>query len=82
MPDLSGYQSREEVYTILTKVRSDDKPKSLSNQAGQVWSFAGLIQQGDLVILPLKTRSAIAIASKSMAWATYWPWKLPPLSTS
>jgi len=59
--DLSGVRSRDEVRGVLAVARPDDKPKSLLNQASQLWAFVGRIRQGDLVVLPLKKRSAIAI---------------------
>lgn len=61
VPDLSGVRSRDEVKDVLAVARPDDKPKSLLTQASQLWAFVGRIQQGDLVVLPLKKRSAIAI---------------------
>jgi restriction system protein len=61
MPSLSGYHSRDAIKAELALRRPDDKPKSLLNQASQLWSFVQGIQLDDLVVLPLKRRSAIAI---------------------
>lgn len=61
VPDLSKVQSRDEVLAVLTEACPDDKPKRLLNQASQLWAFVGRIRHGDLIALPLKTRSAVAI---------------------
>lgn len=61
MPDLSGIKTKQELYELLEKVYPDEKPKTLLNWQRQIWSFFKEIQQGDLIALPLKTRSAIAI---------------------
>jgi restriction system protein len=61
LPDLSGVSSREEIAELLRARHSEAKPKTLTNWASQVWTFVGKIQPGDLIVLPLKRRSAIAI---------------------
>lgn len=61
LPDLSGVSSREEIEELLRARHSEAKPKALTNWASQVWTFVGKIQPGDLIVLPLKRRSAIAI---------------------
>ena len=52
---------REEIEELLRVRHSEAKPKTLTNWAGQVWTFVGKIQPDDLVVLPLKHRSAIAV---------------------
>lgn len=61
LPDLSGVSSREDVLQLLAEAHPEDNPKRLLNWAAQVWMFVGRIQPGDLVVLPLKHRSAIAV---------------------
>jgi restriction system protein len=61
LPDLSTCKSRDEVYAAVAEARPDDKRNSLLNQAGQLWAFMFRIQPGDLVVIPLKTRAAVAI---------------------
>ena len=46
----------------MTRLYPDAKPKTIQNWASQVSPFAHDIQQGDLVILPLKTQPAIMIS--------------------
>lgn len=61
LPDLSSVKSFEEMKAFHTKYTPDLSQKTISNFSGQVWAFKGRIQIGDLVALPLKTRSAVAI---------------------
>ena len=61
LPDLSGVSSREDVEHLLARVHPDDNPNRLRNWAAQIWMFVGRIRSGDLIVLPLKHRSAIAV---------------------
>jgi len=61
VPDLSSVQSYEEMKRRCSEVYPDMSPKAVMNNAAQLWSFAKRIEKGDLVALPLKTRSTIAI---------------------
>jgi len=61
--DLSKVKTRDELSELYGKVYSDRAAKKMRaiNEVGQVWRFIHEIQKGDLVALPLKTQSAIAI---------------------
>jgi len=61
LPDLSDVHSREELEELYRKVYPDDKPKAVTNRVAQIWAFRSRIQVDDLVALPLKKQSAIAI---------------------
>jgi restriction system protein len=61
LPDLSDLDSREAIERTLREVHPDDKPKAIKNWAGQIWAFRGRIKKGDLVVLPLKRRAAVAV---------------------
>src|SRR5437868_4152350 len=61
LPDLSAVKSRESLAQLMKETYPDDSVNRLTNWTGQVWAFRDRIQPGDLVVLPLKTRSAIAI---------------------
>lgn len=61
LPDLAGIQSREALEVLYRDVYPDTKPRVLINFVGQIWAFCGRIQTSDLVVLPLKMRSALAI---------------------
>jgi len=61
--DLSRVGSREELDALMRGAFSDAKTATIANYVGQVWAFRERIQVGDLLVLPLKTRSAIAIGT-------------------
>jgi hypothetical protein len=61
LPDLSGMETREELYGLLEKTYPDEKRKTLLNWLGQIWAFFKRIQPGDLVALPLGNRSGIIL---------------------
>jgi len=61
LPDLSAVQSSTEALMALLKQTYGDATRGrLTNWAGQISAFLKM-KQGDLVILPLKTRAALAI---------------------
>jgi len=61
LPDLSGQDSRESLMKALQDAFPDDGAKRLRNWQAQLWAFLHSISEGDLVVLPLKTTSAVAI---------------------
>ena len=61
LPDLSNIKDRETLRELYSKVLPQEKPAAASNRIGQVWIFLKEIKKGDLVALPLKSQSAIAL---------------------
>jgi restriction system protein len=61
LPDLSSIQTREQLKELFNKVYPKATENEAANKVGQIWAFIRRIQEGDLVALPLKYRSAIAI---------------------
>jgi restriction system protein len=61
LADLSKTKTREDIRKILEQERPDAKPKSREAWARQLYTFVHKMKKGDVVVLPLKTRSAIAI---------------------
>ncbi|HEY64972.1 MAG TPA: restriction endonuclease [Caldilineae bacterium] len=61
LPDLSPIKAREELRTLLEQVYPDAKLKTRLNWESQLWPFIAEMKVGDLIALPLKTRSAIVI---------------------
>jgi restriction system protein len=62
LPDLSGVKTRDELVKLFEKTYPNRTRKSVANQVGQIWAFVRRIERGDLVVLPLKAQSAIAVA--------------------
>ena len=61
LPDLSNVKTRGELAELYSRVHPTAKKTQATSGVGQVWRFVREIQKGDLVALPLKTQSAIAI---------------------
>jgi restriction system protein len=61
LSNLSAVKKREELAELMRETYPDESPNALINWTGRVWAFRDRIQSNDLVVLPLKTRSAIAI---------------------
>jgi restriction system protein len=68
LPDLSGIKTRDQLKVLLDKTYPDKKPKSLINWQSQIWPFLHGMQIGDLIAMPLKSRSAIVIGRISGAY--------------
>ena len=61
LPNLAGINTREELEELYRQTYPDASNNKVANHVGQVWAFKGRMQEGDLVVLPLKARAAIAI---------------------
>jgi len=61
LPDLSDLKNRSELAELYYQAHPTAKKPQVANEVGQIWRFAHEIQKGDLVALPLKTQSSIAI---------------------
>lgn len=61
IPDIANIKTRDVLWKLLHESHADQKDKTLKNWESQLWAFAKRIKPGDLVALPLKRRSVIAI---------------------
>lgn len=61
MPEMSSVSSYEEMKQRHIEVYPQMTPKAVMNNAAQLWAFVNRMNIGDTVVLPLKTRSVIAI---------------------
>lgn len=67
--DLSKAKNRDAILAIMPTAYPDKKPKTQLNFAAQLNQFCNVMQRGDLVVVPLKTKSQIAIAQISGPYA-------------
>jgi restriction system protein len=65
LPDMTGLETRDQLRSVLETTYPDEKSKTLSNWESQLWPFARMMAKNDIVVMPLKTRSAIAIGRVS-----------------
>lgn len=61
LPDLSSQVNRDSLMILLQETYPDASHKRLLNWQAQLWAFLRTIAEGDLVAMPLKTTSAVAI---------------------
>ena len=61
LPDLSKITTKEELTKLYLETHGPHKKMHVANVVGQIWSFLKRINNGDLVALPLKRKSGIAI---------------------
>ena len=61
IPSLDGLKDSDAVAKLVSDALPDEKPRKRGNIAGQLWAFAIAMQEGDLVVLPRKLTSQIAI---------------------
>jgi restriction system protein len=60
-PSLAGAKEYEDIVSIVKAATPGIKPRAAGNFAGQLWAFALAMQQGDIVVLPRKLTSQIAL---------------------
>ena len=63
--DLTTAQTREQVREVVSQAHPDKTPNQIGSLTGQVWAFRGLIETGDLVVMPRKGQPTIAIGEIS-----------------
>ena len=61
MPSLEGTKGYDEVANFVSEALPDRKPRAVGNFARQLGAFALAMQEGDIVVLPRKLTSQIAI---------------------
>jgi restriction system protein len=60
-PSVAGAKQFEDVHDIVKSVPLNLKPRAVLNYARQLWAFAFGMQQGDIVVLPSKLTSQVAL---------------------
>ena len=61
IPDLTGVSTREEMRETVRRSYSDASDGKVANVAGQLWALRSRVRPGDVVVLPLKKTSQIAL---------------------
>jgi len=59
--DLTPFTTREQISAAVARGFPGAKPGKINNFAGQLWALRSRVQPGDLVALPVKTTSQIAL---------------------
>lgn len=73
LPNLEDVESREELATLFRQMYPEKAEKSAATYVAQLWSLLRRMDQGDLVVLPLKTTGTIAVGriAGSYAYVTH-----------
>lgn len=61
LPDLSDVNTREELRALYESTRPDADRNRAANHVGQIWGFIKGLKANDLIVLPLKLQSAVAV---------------------
>ena len=61
IPSLEGAKDYDAVAERVNEALPDHKPRARGNFAGQLWAFSVAMENGDLVVLPRKLTSQVAI---------------------
>ena len=61
VPDLTSTDTWDAVLSTLRGALGQQNPRTLGNYAGQLWALRSRISPGDLMVLPLKTSTQIAL---------------------
>lgn len=61
MPDLGGFSTREAMKDAYRLVYPGESEVRIGVQTGQLWTVSHVMKDGELVVVPLKTRGQIAI---------------------
>lgn len=61
VPDLTTVENRQALEELCRTIYPESPPARLKNHAAQLWTFRQRLQIDDLAILPLTSRSAVAI---------------------
>lgn len=60
-PSLLGAKNYDNIVAIVKEAKPDIKPRAAGNYAGQLWAFAVAMKEGDIVVLPRKLTSQVAL---------------------
>lgn len=63
IPDMGPLSDKDAMTEAYKSSHPAEKLGTIANAVGQLRSFAHRIQKGDLVVLPLKTRAALAVGT-------------------
>ena len=61
IPDVTSASTRDDVKEMIQFARPGDSKNRVANRAGQLWALRSRVSEGDLVVLPLKSTSQIAL---------------------
>ena len=61
LADLSTVRAKDDIRDLLQQINPAEKPRTLSSHTAVLWAFKDILKTGDLVVMPRKGLSTIAI---------------------
>lgn len=61
VPSLSEAKNYADVFAVVSQAMNGAKPRAVGNRAGQLWAFSVAMQKGDIVVMPRKLTSQVAL---------------------
>jgi restriction system protein len=61
IPSLQSAANYDDVYSLVAAKMPNAKPRAIGNRAGQLWAFSIALELGDIVVMPRKQTSQIAL---------------------
>jgi restriction system protein len=60
-PSLASAKDYDDILELVKAAKPELKPRAAGNYAGQLWAFALAMKEGDIVVLPRKLTSQVAL---------------------
>jgi len=61
VPSVAAAKDYDDIFKIVEKTMPGGKPHAIGNLAGQIWAFAVAMKEGDIIVMPRKLTSQIAL---------------------
>ena len=78
LPDLTGISNRDEIVAIISDALPEASKNQIANYTAQVWAMRAKVRVGDLVVLPRKKTSQLALGIVTRG---YWYRNIPDSDT-
>lgn len=69
LPDLTNVPDRAALRSLLATIYPNEKPKTRLTWESQLWPFLRVMAEGELIVMPLKQRSGLALGKISGSYA-------------
>lgn len=69
LPDLASIADRDALRSLLATTYPNEKPKTRLTWESQLWPFIRVMAEGELIVMPLKQRSGLALGKISGPYA-------------
>lgn len=78
LPDLTSVADRDALRSLLATTYPNEKPKTRLTWESQLWPFIRVMAEGELIVMPLKQRSGLALGKIRGAYAYQQEGRMAP----